>query len=166
MDVFFCHDDNIWPMLKALNIANEDCVYKNYFGLNQTLDTYECPYMDFQATLQFEIFKFNASHHGLRLAYKDRYYDVCNGHFLDAGQFICDIEEQFKVIDEYIVDDLVDVCLPKEEKGIVIGMLEVTLGVLTIFAGSYLIFNVIKLNKMKREKTTSGQSYNEVTDQN
>ena len=62
----------------------------------------------------WEVFKFTTPdrNYGIRVSYNDKHYDVCNGKFIIEKEFICDINEYFKAIDPFILDNINDLCFP------------------------------------------------------
>jgi len=54
--------------------------------------------MEFASNLVFEYFSFG-SENGIRVAFNDKYYDVCGSDFIDKNNYICRLQGYYKHID-------------------------------------------------------------------
>lgn len=96
MSLFFAHDNNLWPLIASLNISSDECLLEQFD--QGILYNYECPYMEFASNLVFEYFSFG-SENGIRVAFNDKYYDVCGSDFIDKNNYICRLQGYYKHID-------------------------------------------------------------------
>jgi len=74
--VYSAHDTSEFGILSALNITTSDCISR-LIRKEIAYDGYNCPLMKFASNLVIEIFKENYGLNSVRLAYNDKYYDVC-----------------------------------------------------------------------------------------
>jgi hypothetical protein len=59
---------------------------------------YNCPHMEFASNFVVEIFKETSGNYSARLAFNDKYYDVCNGDFVDKENFRCNVNSFLEVL--------------------------------------------------------------------
>ena len=96
--VFSGHDTGLFGLLQALNISTYQCYEKIIRG--QANDDYLCPPMAFASNFVVEIFKETSGNYSARLAFNDKYYDVCNGNFIDKASFRCNVDSFLEILNK------------------------------------------------------------------
>ena len=81
-----------------MNISTYQCYEKVIRG--QGSNDYFCPRMRFASTIVVEIFKETSGNYSARLAFNDKYYDVCNGDFVDKADFRCNVDSFLEVLNK------------------------------------------------------------------